>query len=142
MIYVQDKYFRKQLNIIQYFLECDEFDFIVWLYPESRLKHLFGFELSEDKNSQSNPVTTYSEGVVSKSTTRQRLTKLFIEQLSESKRVYTRNCDSCVLYKSGDKDWYASIIGHEGISLIKNDGIIEDLLTHGFNASFNKPSYW
>ena len=115
MLYIQDKYFKKQMDLLYFLLEHNEFEIIIWLYPESKLKHLFGFDLLKFGKYQGKPVTEYNDSSpVIKRTIRQKMTSSFIARIYESRRIFVQNCDSCVIYKLGEFDWYASTIGHEG----------------------------
>lgn len=123
-------------------MELEELEIIVWLYPESKLKNLFGFDLLKNDEYQGNPVTEYDASVVVKRTVRQKLTTEFITQINKSKRIFVQNCDSCVLYRLSEFDWYASTIGHEGIFLINDDSKKNECVLNGFNATLKKPDFW
>ena len=142
MIYIQEKIFSKQIDMFYFLMGLDEFDIIVWLYPESKLKHLFGFNLSHCEKNQGKPVTKYDNSIVIKKTIRQKLTIEFITQIYQSKRIFTKNVDSCVFYKKGEYDWYASLIGHEGMFLIKDNDKKNELFLKRYKPTLKKPNFW
>ena len=143
MLYIQEKSFRRQVDLLYFLAELDEFEIIVWLHPESKLKHLFRFDLLHNDKYQGKPVTEYNDPtILIKRTIRQKLTTSFITRIYEFRRIFTQNCDSCVLYKSGEYDWYASTVGHEGMFLIRDDKKQNELVLNGFDATLEKPSFW
>lgn len=143
MLYIQEKYFNRQIDVLNFLMGLDEFEVIIWLYPESKLKHLFGFELLHCDRYQGKPVTEYNDSdVIIRRTDRQKLTSSFITRIIESKRIFIQNCDSSVLYKPGENDWYASTIGHEGVFIVTEDNKQNELILNGFKASLEKPDFW
>ena len=143
MLYIQEKYFNRQIDMLKFLINLNEFEVIIWLYPESQLKHLFCFDLLHCDRYQGKPVTEYNDSdVIIRRTVRQKLTSTFITRIFESRRIFIQNCDSCVLYKPGEYDWYASTIGHEGVFLVKEDNKQNEFVSNGFNASLKKPDFW
>jgi len=141
MIYIQEKYFTKQIDMLHFIIEMGEFEIIIWLYPESKIKHLFGLEILTCEKFQGASVTKYDTPII-KRTIRQKATLEFIAKLKKSRRVFTQNCDSCVLYKVGEFNWYAALIGHEGMLLVNDDEKKEEFILNGFNATLEPPDYW
>jgi hypothetical protein len=142
MLYIQEKNYRKQIELLRFLNRRDGYDFIVWLYPESKLKHLFGHQLCKGTNFEGLPITKYDSDAVVKRTCRTRIYELFMDEMNKYKRIYSNNCDSCVLYKPGEYDWFAAVIGHEGVCIVNDDRMINELISSGFNVSHEKPVWW
>jgi hypothetical protein len=143
MLYIEENYFARQIALLEYFLSKGGFDVIVWLYPESRIGHLFGFELLEGNEVDGLAITKYGDTNISrKRTLRKPLDKDFIDKIKKNRRIYTNNCDSCLLYKFGENNWYGAAIGHEGIFLVRDDAELISLVESGFSVSKEKPDWW
>ena len=140
MIYVEEKSQDKQLELIKYFSNYDEFTIIIWLYPECKITDLFSLAISNSLNY--NSVTTYSDGYKPFATLPKCLNKKMIKLLNKNKNIIHEYCDSIVLYKGDDKDWFMSTIGHEGMCLVKDDMLLEELKKEGFSCSLESPDWW
>ena len=82
MLYIQEKYFNRQIDMLKFMINLNEFEVIIWLYPESQLNHLFGFDLLHCDRYQGKPVTEYNDSdVIIRRTVRQKLTSTFITRI-------------------------------------------------------------
>ena len=142
MIYVEENWFSKQIDFLRFFLEQDDFEIIIWMYPESKFSHLFGLSLERQENLSGEPVTAYEDGQLSSRTTRQPLTKELVGLAENNRRNVSRNVDSFAIYKSGEYGWLACTVGHEGMCLVQDESKLNNLISAGFNASLKAPSWW
>ena len=142
MIYVEEKWFSKQIDFLRFFLKQDEFETIIWMYPESKFSHLFGLSLEHEADLSGEPVTVYENGQISSRTARQPLTKELIDLAENNRRNVSRNVDSFVIYKPGEFEWQACAIGHEGMCLVNDHALMSKLEKAGFNASTEPPEHW
>ena len=142
MIYIEEKKFDRQLDLLTYFSDAESYELIIWMYPESKLKSIFNFTLNDGKELNGFPVTTYSNGVVAMRTPRVLLTKKLIGLMRKSRLLINNNCDSCALYFIGNNEWSICTIGHEGMCLVKDNQLLSDLVSVGFKASLDVPAWW
>lgn len=142
MIYVEEKWFSKQIDFLRFFLNESELEVIIWMYPESKFSHLSGLSLEHGVDISGEPVTGYENGDIASRTMRQPLTKELIDLAENHRRNISRNVDSFVLYKPGEFEWLACTIGHEGMCLAQDESILSRLIGAGFNASVEAPVWW
>ncbi|MEH6448471.1 MAG: hypothetical protein V7765_07360 [Oleispira sp.] len=142
MIYLEEKWFSKQMDFLKFFLETGEFEVIIWMYPESKFSHLSGLSLESGADILGKPVTIYEDGHVPSRTERQPLTKYLIDLVEINRRNVSRNVDSFVIYNADEFEWLACTIGHEGMCLVQDESKINDLTDAGFSASLKAPNWW
>jgi hypothetical protein len=139
MIYVEDSSFDNQLKLLDYLSSNAELYLVAWLYPESKLKKLLHLDLIR---SDLKPVTTYGDGFQPRHTVPKHCTTEVVARLSSLRDVIERNCDSLALYRQNESSWDFCTIGHEGMSLIADDMLLDDVRRAGFQASLQAPSWW
>ena len=142
MIYVEEKWFSKQIDFLRHLLKEGEFEVIIWMYPESKFSHLFGLNLEHGTDISGKSVTTYGNGKIASRTARQPLTKELIDLAENHRRNVSRNVDSFVIYKPDEFDWLACTVGHEGMCLVQDESRLSNLINAGFNASSEAPDGW
>ena len=140
MIYVDEKNYSRQIDILEYALGQGNYDVIFWLYPE--VENIDLFDLEVGKFDEAEPVTTYEKGIIPLRTRRKTLSADVINSIRNSKPLIEKYCDSCVLYKSDDYNWSVCTIGHEGFCLVKDDSWFNSLNKNDFNVSLNAPDWW
>lgn len=141
MIYIEEKDFHRQFDLLAFLVGRMQFNICAWLYPESALKKLSGFEVTNNPF-QLTPVTTYGDGVLPKCTTLVQASDVSLNSFKSSSSELKKNCDSLALYKDNESSWYAVTIGHEGMCLIQDDSLLSNLIGAGFNASTEAPAWW
>lgn len=141
MIYVQENGLKRQLELLAFLSQEEACELVVWLYPESRLKHFSGLLVLNGQDGLK-PVTTYTDGTQAKSTSAFPAASNSIVALKPFISKFKRNCDSIALYPAGKKDWSVCTIGHEGMCLVKNDKLLSKIQTAGFVASLAAPVWW
>jgi hypothetical protein len=139
MIYIQEKNFDRQIELLSFLSEKGSYSICAWLYPESSLAIVAG-QLTEISNLEA--VTTYDDGKIPSNTVPVECNKSMLSQFLVAKAELIANCDSLVLYKSSSKQWSVAAIGHEGICLVRDDALLTQLLSAGFSGSFEAPSWW
>ena len=139
MIYVQEKDFSRQIELIGFLSSLLPLSICAWQYPESKVKTLLNSSL---QRSNLEPVTTYENGFVPFHTQLVNCTKSTLETIQSSLSVLTSNCDSLALYKNGYTNWVAATIGHEGMCLVKDNELYAKIKAAGFAASKEAPSWW
>ena len=141
MIYVEENDFNRQIELIGFLAENRPYSICAWLYPESKVSEVAGFKVCSE-NSHIEQITTYSDGVTTKHTELVPATKTNIKAYLDAKNELKANCDSLALYPEQSSNWFAAAIGHEGMCLVKESGLLSGLLSAGFNASSEAPSWW
>jgi hypothetical protein len=121
MIYVEEKWFSKQIDLLKFFLGGSELEVIIWMYPESKFSHLAGLSLVHGVDISGEPVTIYENADIASRTMRQPLTKGLLDLAQNKRRNISRNVDSFVLYKPGEFEWLVCTVGHEGMCLVKEE---------------------
>jgi len=139
MIYVEDSNFDNQLKLLGYLSCKQKFYLVAWLYPESRLRKLLKLDLVR---SDLKPVTTYGDGFQPWHTEPTPCTPELLARISSLRDVITKNCESLALYRESKYNWDFCTIGHEGMSLIVDDMLLDDVGKAGFQASLQAPLWW
>ncbi|HEX7025708.1 MAG TPA: hypothetical protein VF268_00560 [Gammaproteobacteria bacterium] len=142
MIYVAEKDFNRQLDLLEHFSNSEDVELVVWMYPEAEIDELLGLKLYESRSIKAEPVTTYQEGIISRCTKRLPTDRNLIQKLRSERHIITKNCDSICLYFSNDFEWQVCVVGHEGMGLVRNTSFISDLKKSGYNVSLNPPDWW
>lgn len=142
MIYVEEKNFDRQLELLEKISISEDAEIVFWLYPESKLDDLFGLSLQRSDYISAEPVTSYEDGVFSNCTKRLPFDERLLDLIECNRRVISDNCDSLCLYLKDSVEWSACTIGHEGMGLVRNVDLMDEIISSGFNASKNPPDWW
>ena len=141
MIYVEEKSFDRQLELLAYLSKSEPLMICAWLYPESKVSHLAGFKVSTGESGLV-AVTSYQNGFRPRHTELVSASPAHISTLRDAAVELKDNCDSLALYKENEQSWYAVTIGHEGMCLIQSPSLLQELVLAGFNTSEKPPSWW
>ena len=141
MIYVEEKDFNRQIELLEFIASSQDLNICAWLYPESNVTELVGIEVSD--NSQGFiPVTTYENGFSPKCTALVLATPGSIRSFGSAYSELKKNCDSLAIYKKNQFNWFAATIGHEGMCLVQDNSLLKRLTQAGYAASTEAPSWW
>ncbi len=138
MIYVEEKDFGRQIKLLSFLADRQSSNVCAWLYPESKVTDLAGYEVTDNPLNLS-PVTTYENGYSPKCTV---LVTALNNSFGESYLELKKNCDSLALYKNNETSWLAATIGHEGMCLVQDDTLLNSLIQAGYSASCRAPDWW
>ena len=141
MIYVEEKSFDRQLELLVYLSKSEPLMICAWLYPESKVSHLAGLKVSTGE-SELVAVTSYDNGFRPKHTELVFASSVHISALRDAAVELKDNCDSLALYKENEQSWHAATIGHEGMCLVQSSSLCQELVLAGFSASEKPPSWW
>ena len=141
MIYVEEKDFNRQIQLLSFLAGGTKLFICAWLYPESSAKSLAGFEIIDNPRSLI-PVTTYENGFQPKCTSLVPASDSNIEVFGTAYAKLKKNCDSLALYKESEPSWLAATIGHEGMCLVQDSEMLNSLLQAGYSASSEAPAWW
>lgn len=141
MIYIEEKDFNRQIQLLTFLAGSTELSICAWLYPESSVSELAGFEVTENSESLM-PVTTYENGFQPKCTSLVLANQSSLSAFSAAYSELKENCDSLALYKKTESSWLAATIGHEGMCLVQDNNLLNSLLQAGYSASSEAPSWW
>ncbi len=141
MIYVEEKDFKRQIELLAFIASNHDLGLCAWLYPESKVNELAGNKVS-DTNLYLTPVTTYENGVSQKCTALIPATSAAINSFGAAYSELKKNCDSLALYARGQSSWAAATIGHEGMCLVQDVALLKSLIQAGFAASTKAPDWW
>lgn len=141
MIYIGEKDFGRQIELLSFLAERGDYVICAWLYPEAQAKDLAGFAVIDGFPGLV-PPTAYGNDHVAKCTEVVSASEKTLEAFSNAKTSVMRNCDSVALYQRNQLSWAACVIGHEGICLIQDDSLLNELVTAGFNACLKAPRWW
>lgn len=142
MIYLEEKHFARQLDLLGYLQSDFDSEIVFWLYPESNIATLLGRDLYNSEGIYAEPVTTYDESTIPRCTSRLLFDEDLLFSIKRHQQVISKHCDSICLYEKNSKQWTACTIGHEGMILLRNDELLECLRASGFNASIEAPDGW
>lgn len=140
MLYIQDTVFLRQLDLLLFVAAAGRFRLSAWLYPDSGAKVLAGLKVVSHQGLR--PITEYGNGTLPSRTelisANEETIRAFIAHESDIKA----HCDSIALYSEGNSVWSAAIIGHEGMSLVRDESYLNHLEGAGFNVSNEPPAWW
>lgn len=139
MIFVEEKDFSRQLELIRLVSKAERSLFCAWLYPESKAESIAGWRVQK---SDLEAVTTYGDNSAPSHTELVNCNEDVIESVSQAKKDIVAQCDSLVLYKLGNKQWFTAVVGHEGMCLVRDDALSITLERGGFKVSSEAPSWW
>lgn len=142
MIFIEEKRFQRQLDLLEYFISQGKFDLIIWFFPESKLRNICGLKLASKDLIEGEQVTAYGDGFKPRKTRRIELTSDLMNEVRNSAKEIQSNCDSLALYRPSEKNWSICTIAHEGMCLVRDENLIDELLSQGFSASLNQPEWW
>lgn len=142
MIFNEEKIFERHIDLLEYFRSQGEFDLIIWFFPESKLRNICRLKLAPKDLIEGEQVTTYGDDFLPKKTRRVELTLDLLNEIRNFAKEIQSNCDSLALYRPSEKNWAFCTIEHEGMCLSRDDNLIDELLSQGFNASLKKPEWW
>jgi hypothetical protein len=141
MIYIEEKDFARQLELISFVAESVDCDICAWLYPESLITEIAGIEITEN-TSDLVPVTIYENGFSPKRTSLSKASTEVISAFAAAQVNIKKSCDSIALYQNNESSWLVVTIGHEGMCLVQDESKLNSLINAGFNASLEAPSWW
>jgi len=141
MIYIEEKDFNRQLELLSFLSASIDLNICAWLYPESTATELAGIEATNNPFSLLS-VTTYENGFSPKCTSLTPATKGTIDSFGVSCEELKENCDSLALYKNNQSAWLAATIGHEGMCLVQDESLLTSLTEAGFSATTTAPDWW
>lgn len=141
MIYVQENDFETQFKLLEYLAGKGGFIVIGWQYPEINKSPVPFFPTSMIREDYK-AVTTYANGIIANHTAPVKAKPSMLAYLVKFNEKIQKAFDSFCLYKNGRTEWFACTIGHEGMCLVRDDSLLQELTSKGFNASTNKPSWW
>jgi hypothetical protein len=133
MIYIVEKDFNHQMELLSFLAHTNELNVCAWLYPESSATTIAGNIVIENSLNFV-PVTTYENGHLPGLTQFAKATKNNLSEYSAAQAELEKNCDSLALYKENDLFWFAATIGHEGLCLVRNNTQLTRLVKAGFAA--------
>jgi len=81
MIYLREKSFKRQVDLLDFFCNQGEFDLIIWFFPEPVLSNICDLELAPKDIIQGEQVTFYGDAINPMKTVRVRLTKDLISKI-------------------------------------------------------------
>ncbi len=139
MIYVQEKDFGRQIDLLNFLIEQDSYSICAWLYPESTANSVATHAVTQ---SELEPVTSYGDGTLPKHTNLVPCSSDTLQAFTAAQTEVTKNCDSLALYKTNNSSWSAVTVGHEGMCLVRNESLLQQLIAAGFSASTEAPSWW
>lgn len=143
MIYVTETNFERQLALLDVVSQqLGETRAVVWLYPDSKTKTVAGLTVS-DEHQGLLPVTNYGDGSEQGlNTSPKAFNAGLVSELLKNQSEVIRFCDSVAIYKPDEKEWSACFIHHEGMCLVRDNALLENLKEQKFSASTEAPSWW
>lgn len=145
MIYVVESNFERQIELLNSVaLMHAKTNLVAWLYQESDAKTVAGLVVSSEPQGFV-PVTTYGCGDVSEqglNTTPKEFNASVVSALVKNKTEILELYDSLALYQPNQNEWYACVIHHENMCLVKDESMLEKLKQLNFTASTEAPPWW
>jgi len=142
VLYITERSFNRQILFVSNLLNRTRLELVIWLYPESGVDRIAGFDISSRVTADAMPVTTYPDHIVGRRTGRLRMTDDLIKNIYLNESSLLGECDSLCIYLPERVDWSVSVIFHEGVILVKDSSLIGDMERLEFKASPHAPSWW
>lgn len=142
MIYIEEKIYDRQVDLLEFFYQHGKYDIIIWFYPEAKKRSICGLKLTPKGLMEGEQVTIYGDGFKPKKTRRVNLTAELLEIIRNSAEDIQLNCDSLTLYSTEENNWTACIIPHERMGLVRDDEHLDSLTIEGLEPSLEKPEWW
>jgi len=140
MLYIEGSSFEEQLQALKIVAGGQRMQLVLWLYPESRCNELADFRPLHSPTYE--PVTTYADGTSATALGPVYCSLDAFDKLNQHQHDISKACDSIALYPENTSTWIACIIGHEGMTLIKDVKLFSRLKAHGLPASDTPPAWW
>jgi hypothetical protein len=131
MIYIEEKLFERQVDLLEYFRSKGDFDLIIWFSPESKLRNICKLKLAPKDLIEGEQVSSYGDYQPRK-TRRIELSSNLLKEIRHSAKEILSNCDSLALYRPTEKNWAVCTIEHEGMCLASDENLIDELVSEGF----------
>jgi hypothetical protein len=145
MIYVTESDFERQIVLLNTVaITHGKSNLVAWLYQESEAKTIAGLVVSSEPQGFV-PVTTYGCGEVLEQGLNTKPTEFnanLVSELLQNKAEILELYDSLALYQPSQDEWYACVIHHENLCLVKDDSMLEKLKQQKFAATTEAPSWW
>lgn len=141
MIYVEEKDFNRQIELLSFLASSRDLIICAWLYPEAAVEKLAGFEVTENPDSLL-PITAYENGFQPKCTAPVTANESSISAFRSAHSELKNCCDSLALYEKSKSSWLAATIGHEGMCLVQDESLFQSLVKAGYPASSEAPAWW
>jgi hypothetical protein len=141
MIYILEKDFNRQIDILEFFLKDKDYNICAWLYPESTSQNIANIPiLNNTLNLEL--VTSYDDKYIPNHTKILTATFEILTMIRSSQKEVQKNCDNITLYPLKSNQWEITIIPHEGICLVKDKAFLSKLINTGYDASLETPIWW
>lgn len=139
MLYVEEKDFARQMDVLRASIKSSDLLVCAWLYPDVELTSLAGFKVVPNQGLE--PVTTYEDGTLPYRTELAPAIDSVIEAMRGYEAELHAYCDSITLYSPGSIKWAAATVGHEGMCLVRSDKTFYQLQEAGFRVSKQAPAW-
>lgn len=140
MLYILEKRVDVLLDMFLHLSNEPDYKLVIWLYPESDCNNLIGYDVIKGRPSEFLPVTTYQDSDY-KFTRPIDVSSGLIEKVKGNISELSRVVDSFCFYLN-EPEWKFCSIGHEGMGLVNNDSIFDEIKAKGFNVSTTPPEWW
>lgn len=142
MIFIQEREYGRQIDLIETLSNMFECDLVAWVYPDSKIDLLFEIPLQEASLINADPCTTYEGQLKVRCTPRMPITDDFVKIMRDDKKTVDLYCDSLCIYSVNDRKWLACIVGHEGMILVDRSDLFGALGELDFSVSNSPPDWW
>jgi hypothetical protein len=139
MIYVEERDFDRQIEVLETMSKDEEYSVCAWVYPEAPVKEIAGIAVVK---TEIEPVTTYGDGFKPFHTELAPLNSSYLLKFKSNQQDLIDHCDSLAIYKGKSTNWAAATIGHEGVCLVRDVTQFNKLKGSGFAVATEAPSWW
>lgn len=140
MLYILEEKVDALLDVFLHFSNDPNSKLVIWLYPESDCNDLIGYDVINGSPSEYLPVTTYQDSDY-KFTRPIDVSPDIVEKIKENISDLTRVVDSFCIYLN-EPEWKFCSIGHEGMGLVNDNSLFDEIKSKGFNVSTTPPEWW
>jgi hypothetical protein len=140
MLYILEERIDLLLEMFLHFSSDSDYKLVIWLYPESDCNNLIGYDVIKGRSEEYLPATTYQNSDY-KFTRPIKVSPDIIERVKENISDLSRVVDSFCFYLN-EPGWKFCSIGHEGMGLVNDDSMFDEIKAKGFIVSKSAPEWW
>ena len=138
VIYVEDKTQDIHFKLLEKIASSKKLELVFWSYQDYEEGEFLGQPISSASAGEA--VTKYGDGAFPYNTSRIEYNADILALINQNKKMMEEHCDSIALYAPGSHDWYMCTIGHESLSLIRDDSLEKALSSNGSPVSLEAPT--
>ena len=143
MLYLTGQNAKSWPALVQILSQDQDLDIVVTLYSEHSPDELPAAFSADDSVEELEHITTYDDDDEKPPySVRRTVEDTVLQDFNENIAKLEACCDNFALYGPGEREWFACVIPHEEMALVKDDRLLAKLKAAGLNVTEKKPEWW